>query len=50
MVDVISSIRKIASDIRKTTSVNDDKYDKLQDIIELCDEYRDHFIDDERQS
>ena len=48
MVDVIYSIKKIAIDMRKTTSVNDDRYDKLQDIIELCDEYTDHFTDDGR--
>ena len=48
MVDVISSIKKIAIDIRMTTSANDDRHDKLQDIIELCDEHVDHFIDDGR--
>lgn len=48
MVDVINSIKEIAIDMRKTTSVIDDRYDKLQDTIELCDEYRGHFIDDGR--
>lgn len=45
MTDVISSIKRIAIDMQTTTSRTDDRHDKLQDIIELCDEYRDHFTD-----
>lgn len=48
MTDVISSIRKLARDMQKTTSVNDDRHDKLQGIIDLCEGYADHFIDDGR--
>jgi len=46
MTDEIRSIKKIAIDMISTTSRNDDRREKLQDIIELCDEHIAHFIDD----
>ena len=48
MTDAIRSIKRIAIDMISTTSVNDDRHEKLQDIIELCDEHTAHSIDDGR--
>ena len=46
MIDVIRNIREIATTVQGTTSMNDDRHEQMQDIIELCDNLSDHFIDD----
>ena len=46
MIDIFSSIEKIARDMQDTTSINDSRYNELQRIIVLCREGSSHFADD----
>ena len=48
MITLIRSIRDIALNMRDVTSRNDPHREKLQDILDLCDELSDHFIGDGR--
>lgn len=48
MMGIVRSIKNIALDLRNTTSKNDDRYEKLQDIVGLCDDLTDRFADDGR--
>lgn len=48
MIDHIRQIKKIALELRNGTSRNDDRREKMQDLCDLADELRDHFVDDMR--
>jgi len=46
MIDKIAIIKKITLAMRSATSVNDDRYERLTDISDICDDMLTHFIDD----
>jgi hypothetical protein len=46
MLGIIRSIKNRALEMRNTTSVNDDRYEGLQDISDLCDELSNRCMDD----
>ena len=46
MMDIIRQIKKLATEMLKGTSTNDDRHEMLRDQIDLCDEAINHFTDD----
>ncbi len=46
MIDILRNIEKSAMAMQDTTSINDSRYNELQQIIVLCHEGMAHFIDD----
>ena len=48
MIGIINSIKKRAIGLQQTTSVNDNRYEGLRDIVELCDELLNRCTDDGR--